>query len=69
MSTFYIGKRNLNYKGNFLKNFTSKDGEKTFKFGGKKKLKFLYYNKLGHKLRIVKHKLQQSIQVRNNQTL
>ncbi len=69
MSTLYIGKRNPNYKGKFSKNFTSKDGEETFEFGGKKKQKCFYYKKLGHKLKILKHKLQQSFQVRNNQTL
>jgi hypothetical protein len=58
ISTLYIGKKNPNYKGNFLKNFTSKDGEETSKFGGKKKLKCFYCKKLGHKLSIIKHKLQ-----------
>jgi hypothetical protein len=47
MLTFYTWKKYPYYKGKSKRNFTSMNGEETFKVVGKKKLlKFSYFEKL-----------------------
>jgi hypothetical protein len=67
MSTLYIGKKNP--KGKFLKNFTSKDGEDTSKFGGKNKLKCFYYKKHGHIIKDCKTRITTKSSSKKQQTL